>query len=66
MRRFSWAVVAFVTTLLSGCSWSNFWGNVFDSVNGGGYRTDHSTNRDYDFRERYEQQAKLADEYRQE
>jgi hypothetical protein len=65
MRRGLYAVIAFATSLFVGCSWSHFWGSVFDNVNGDSYRTDYSTNRDYDFRQRYEQQAKLAEEYRQ-
>jgi hypothetical protein len=66
MRRVSCAVIAFATTLVVGCSWTHFWGSVFDNVNGDGYRTDYSTNRDHEFRQRYEQQAKLAEEYQQE
>jgi hypothetical protein len=66
MRSISVVVIALATTCFAGCSWSDFWGGVFDSVNGDEYHTDYSTNGAFDFRDRYEQQARLAEEYRHE
>jgi hypothetical protein len=64
MRRTPSIAVFFGIACLSGCTFADFWSSVANVANGGGgYRADHSLNRDRDFEARYEEQARLAREY---
>jgi hypothetical protein len=66
MRRIYSALLASALPLATGCSWSNFWANVADNINGASYRTGGDPmERDNEFESRYDQQAKAAQEYQQ-